>query len=144
MIRALIIGLVIGLIFVPSYSDLYGRKNPFLLSLTVSLVAQFTLLWAWQFELAVAAMVLIGLTWSCKLLVGTAYIIEFFPNSAWPKLIFIICLLQVLSVLALPWILKHVQNNDSFRAETLYLVFGMFSLVHCALFMPDSPHSFWR
>lgn len=39
MTTALISGLIVGMIFVPSYSDLYGRKNPFLLSLTLSIVA---------------------------------------------------------------------------------------------------------
>ena len=144
MITAAVVATIIGLIFIPSYSDNYGRKNPFLLSLSVSLVAQFVLIWSWQFEIAVAAMVLIGLTWGGKVVAGTAYILEFFPNQAWPKLIFFICLAQAFSLIALPYVLEHFQNHDSVKIESIFLGFGMISLIYCALFMPDSPHSFWR
>lgn len=78
------------------------------------------------------------------MLVGTAYIVEYFPNTHWPRLLFLVLLMQVLSVMAVPHLLSYVQSNDSFKVEVLFLVCGLVSLIFCALFMPDSPHSFWR
>ena len=81
MTPAMALGVVLSLVAVPSVADSYGRKQVYLSSLLISLIAQLMLLLTDESEIAIALLFLIGATWPGKCIVGMAYALEFFPQS---------------------------------------------------------------
>lgn len=74
-------GIIGSLLFVPSISDKYGRKNVVSMCLAASVVAHFGLIMSETFDYALYSMALLGVAWLGKLLVGITCILEFLPSK---------------------------------------------------------------
>ena len=75
-------GVVIAMFFVPQYSELNGKKDVFCASLLLSIFAQAGLLYLTSnIELICFFMLLLGLSFPGKHMIGLAYILDFFPKA---------------------------------------------------------------
>jgi hypothetical protein len=73
------VGMLFGLAFVPTLSDKYGRRWPFLATMILSFIAQAGLMITNNLNIAICWMFLIGCTFAGKNIVGLNYLLEFIP-----------------------------------------------------------------
>ena len=64
------IGLIVGLPFITTLSDKYGRKPVFLLTIFVNLICQYTIFWTNNFSLMLFCLFMEGIFWSGQNVVG--------------------------------------------------------------------------
>lgn len=96
-------GVVLALILVPSISDKFGRKNVYNSSLVISMIAQLILLFIDQSEVAIGMLFVIGATWPGRCIVGTAYLVEFFASTHQLAVLFVVLLVNAISILMIPY-----------------------------------------
>ena len=87
------LGVIITMIPVPLYADKYGRRDVFVVTMVVCIVAAIGLLATDSLEWAYFFMFLEGMTFAGKLIVGLAYLIELNLEA---KGEFIVVLLNIL------------------------------------------------
>lgn len=96
-------GVVLALTLVPSIADKFGRKNVYNTSLVLSMIAQLVLLLIDQSEVAIGLLFIIGATWPGRCIVGTAYIVEFFSRKHQLAVLFIVLLVNAISIFIIPF-----------------------------------------
>lgn len=96
-------GVVLALTLVPSIADKFGRKNVYNTSLVLSMIAQLVLLLIDQSEVAIGLLFIIGATWPGRCIVGTAYIVEFFSRKYQLAVLFIVLLVNAISIFIIPF-----------------------------------------
>jgi len=142
MTAAMALGVVLALLVVPSVGDKYGRKNVFATSLVLTLIAQLALLIVDQGEVAIALLFVVGATWPGRCIVGTAYVLEFFPQSSQQPVLFTILMVNAGSIFLIPFSFQVLQR-DFFLSQVVALVLGFLSFTYCILLMPDSPWAYY-
>lgn len=135
---SLAIGVALSLFFIPSLSDVYRHKNIYCLSILVSVVAQILLLTMNLSVVAIAMLFLIGATWPGRCIVGTAYILEFFPQLRQKQQLFILLLINIISIAPLPFSFM-IMKREYFLVQVFSAAMGFASFAYCILLMPDSP-----
>jgi MFS family permease len=70
------LGVIITMIPVPRYADVYGRRDVFIVTMIVCIIAGLGLLLANSLEWAYFFMLILGMTFAGKLIVGLNYLIE--------------------------------------------------------------------
>ena len=71
------VGMVIGLTFVPKISDIIGRRKPLMMTMLLSGLAQTGFICCTSIDLAFFFMLLLGITFAGKYVVGLSYMLEF-------------------------------------------------------------------
>ena len=94
---AFFVGVILGLITIPGIADAKGRRNPFIFTLVISIVAQLGLLLTNNFNCAVGLMILCGITFPGKNVVGLNYLLEFLPDLQRENVMFGLFVNDVLS-----------------------------------------------
>lgn len=75
-------GIALALIVVPQVAESNGKKHIFVISMALSIVAQSGLLFlATNISTALIFLMMLGLAWPGKRLIGYTYILDFFPES---------------------------------------------------------------
>ena len=77
---AYFLGLVIMIIPIPIISDQYGRRKVLLAAIMVSLVAQTCLLFVQTYNQVLFLMVIIGICFPARTIVGLDYMLELLPQ----------------------------------------------------------------
>lgn len=79
-------GVVAGLVFAHPLTDIYGKKSVFCCALLLSILGQAALLFlSYYTYLGMFFLLLVGLSWAGKTIVGISYILDFFPIRTRPK-----------------------------------------------------------
>ena len=76
MMYSFFIGAITGMILFPKLADSFGRKVPFILTILISLVAQIGLIVTDNFDDARIYMMILGLSFPGKYVVGINYLLE--------------------------------------------------------------------
>jgi len=137
---ALLSGIILALLFVPSIGDKFGRKSIFCLSFALSLISQFGLLLAESHQLAFALLVVMGLTWPGKLLVGLTFILDFYPLSLHRYYTCVFLVLNGISLVFLPIYYDQI-SKDYYPLQAICLVLTFCTFCYTMLFLPESPWS---
>lgn len=142
MTPVMALGVVLALTLVPSISDRFGRKNVYSSSLVICMIAQLALLLVDQSEVAIGLLFVVGATWPGRCIVGTAYVLEFFPRSHQPAVLFAVLLANAISIFMIPFSFQVLQR-DFYLYQVLGLVMAFLSFTYCILLMPDSPWAYF-
>lgn len=106
------VGVVAGLVFAHPLTDIYGKKIVFCCSLLVSIVGQASLLFlSYYTYLGMFFLLLVGLSWAGKTIVGISYILDFFPQRMQPLRIFILDLFDYPSLLLISLSYQYLDRD---------------------------------
>lgn len=111
---AFFVGVIFGLVTLPGIADVYGRRNPFIFTLVVSCVAQLGLLITSNFNWAVLFMILCGITFPGKNVVGLNYLVEFLPDVQRENVMFGLFINDVVSYVVMAIFYQNVSRNVVF------------------------------
>lgn len=142
--RLMIIGVVAGLLFVPSLGDKYSRKNVFLSCLTAQLAVQFVLLQQEAYEILQLGILVLAFTWSSRLILSTQFLLEFFPQESRLAPLFAIILLNTASIGLFPLMISSITVHDSMPILIICFTTGLVCLIFVILLIPDSPYSTYQ
>ena len=135
---AFFIGVIFGLITIPGIADIFGRKNPFIFTLMVSCVAQLGLIITTDFNWAVFFMILCGITFPGKNVVGLNYLLEFLPDTQREGVMFGFFINDVISYIIMAIFYQYISRNVVLP-QVMGLLFSISSLSFVLLKVPESP-----
>ena len=95
------IGVIFGMLITPKLSDLYGRKQPFVWTMILSIIGQAGLMFCDDLEEALIFMTICGVTFPGKSVVGLNYLLEFFHEKHHPNAVTLYFVLDILSYFVL-------------------------------------------
>ena len=71
------VGVIVTIYIVPAIADQIGRRLPFICTMVVTVIAQFYLMLTSSLDHALITMVILGMTFPGKNIVGLNYLLEF-------------------------------------------------------------------
>lgn len=132
-------GVVIALLFVPPLADAIGKKTIFCISMAISVLGQTGLLYiAESLNQALVFIVILGLSWPGKRIIGLSYILDFYPESYQNTKILWLNLLDYPSILLVSICYQYV-NRSWYPQQLVGLILSIVCLVYCYLLIPESP-----
>ena len=133
------IGVLFTIIPIPALSDLYGRHKIFVFTMVIQIVVQILLIFNNSLKLAYFYMILCGMTFAGKNIVGFNLILEFMHNQSWQESVilfymfvepifsgYLTCYYKFISK---NWLPLHLQ----------YLALAIINTALVAYYVPESP-----
>ena len=134
----LFIGWTISAVFVARISDIYGRKNVYLVNMLVQLVALLLIIFAQSFGVMLSGLFLIGVCSAGRWTVTYIYLMEFMTEAGIKKYAAVVNASAALAILIGAFTLQVVTTNTIaiiYLAAVLNIVSGLMGL----FLLPESP-----
>ena len=136
------IGVISMMLVVPAIADSYGRRLPFIITMAASVSAQAWLMVTSSLDVALGLMMVLGMTFPGKNVVGLNYLLEFTSSKAQATVVNYYMYLE--PVLTLYMTFHYAQySNKYFPLQMIYLTIGIIDLLFIVAFLPESPRYFY-
>ena len=131
-------GLILGLPFLTTFSDKYGRKPIFLFTIFTNLICQYTIFLTSNFTLTLFCLFVEGILWSGQNVVGMQYLDEILPTRYKEDIFTIMFILGSAISLLIP--VNYLIVSSSFVGLSM---FGLITITIACLgvpwYIPESP-----
>ena len=136
-------GLLVGLTFIPTISDKYGRRPVFNGCLIASVVFMLGLSFSNNLDFTLFCLVAMGVQWSCRFVVGLSYIDELIPPHHKENLIFSNFLFSASTNFLIPFIFWAFTTNW-WCINIFGLIQIAFSILIVPWYVPESPKFYYE
>lgn len=140
---AFFIGLLIGLSFIPTLSDTYGRRITFSASMVFSLIFQLGLTWSTSLDFSLICLLGMGILWAPRFIVGLSYLDELIPPRFRVDIIFVVFLISTFTTTAVPLIFWLFSKNWQY-INVLGLIQTAISILIVPWYVPESPKFYYE
>jgi len=131
------VGMFVGFFILPPYSDSYGRRPVFILTMILSTIAQGVILFTTSIHKLFLFMIILGMTFSGKNIVGLNFAIECTPEKYQKFVISVYWTVELVSIILWSFYYQKLDKNW-FPLQMIYFIGGILTLI-TALFLPESP-----
>lgn len=136
------IGVIAMMLVVPAIADSYGRRLPFIVTMAASVAAQSWLMMTSSLDVALGLMIVLGMTFPGKNVVGLAYLLEFTSCESQEAVVNYYMYLEPILTLYMTFHYAEY-SNKYFPLQAIYLSIGVIDLLFIVAFMPESPKYFY-
>ena len=132
------VGMFIGFFVFPPYSDSYGRRPVFIVTMILSTIAQGVILFTSSIHKLFLFMIILGTTFSGKNIVGLNFAIECTPEKYRQLVISVYWSVELISIILWSFYYQKLDKNW-FPLQFVYFVGGVITLITAILVFPESP-----
>lgn len=132
------VGMFIGFFILPPYSDTYGRRPIFIMTMILSTFAQGVILFTSSIHKLFLFMIILGTTFSGKNIVGLNFAIECNPQANKKFVISCYWTVELLSIILWSFYYQKLDKNW-FPLQLVYFVGGIITMFVAIFFLPESP-----
>jgi len=132
------VGMFIGFFIWPPYSDTYGRRNIFVITMLLSCLAQGVILYTNSIHKLFLFMIILGTTFSGKNIVALNYAVESVPASYQKLVVSTYWGVELVSIILWSFYYQKLDKNW-FPLQATYFVLGILVFFVALLVLPESP-----
>ena len=132
------VGMFIGFFVFPPYSDSYGRRPVFIVTMILSTIAQGVILFTTSIHKLFLFMIILGTTFSGKNIVALNFAIECTPEKFRQLVISIYWSVELISIILWSFYYQKLDKNW-FPLQFVYFIGGVLTLIMAVLMFPESP-----
>lgn len=132
------VGMFIGFFILPPYSDTYGRRPIFIMTMILSTFAQGVILFTSSIHRLFLFMIILGTTFSGKNIVGLNFAIECTPQIYKQFVISFYWTVELMSIILWSFYYQKLDKNW-FPLQMIYFIGGIITMLVAIFFLPESP-----
>ena len=132
------VGMFIGFFVFPPYSDSYGRRPMFIVTMMLSTIAQGVILYTTSIHKLFLFMIILGTTFSGKNIVALNFAIESTPEIYRNFVISLYWGVELSSIILWSFYYQRLDKNW-FPLQFVYFIGGVVTLLMAAFIFPESP-----
>jgi MFS family permease len=133
------VGMFIGFFILPPYSDTYGRRPIFIMTMVLSTFAQGVILYTTSIHKLFLFMIILGTTFSGKNIVGLNFAIECTPQIHKQFVVNFYWTVELTSIILWSFYYQKLDKNW-FPLQLIYFIGGILTMFFAIFFLPESPH----
>lgn len=136
-------GVFLGLMTAPVIADFFGRRVVYCISMFINIVGLAGLVQSSDFTTSLIMMLVVGLSWPGKVIVGTTYSLEFLPERVHFKYLAGLMLLGSFYTCFITTYFQHI-TKDFDPILCAALILSLVNFMFAILFVPESPYFFYQ
>ena len=128
----------IGFFILPPYSDSYGRRPIFAITMVLSSIAQGVVLFTSDIHKLFLFMIVLGMTFSGKNIVGLNFAVECTPEKYQKLVISMYWTVELTSIILWSFYYQKLDKNW-FPLQAVYFIGGVVTMLTAVVLLPESP-----